>query len=56
MIYTQGQIIKTGQALIGDEEFAKLDAIKLINDWRASFSEPLNAVEESIANILISMQ
>lgn len=52
MIYTQGQIKKAGQALIGDDEFAKLDAIKLINDWRASFSEPLNSVEESIANIL----
>lgn len=52
MIYTQGQIKKAGQALIGNDEFAKLDAIKLINDWRASFSEPLNKVEESIAEVL----
>lgn len=27
MIYTQGQIKKAGQVLIGDDEFAKLDAI-----------------------------
>lgn len=49
MIYSQNQIKKAGQALLGDDEFAKLDAIKLINSWRASFSEPMSTIEESVA-------
>lgn len=51
MKYSSNKIKRSGIDLIGSDEFKRMEAIKVINDWKLSFQPHIEAVEESISNL-----
>lgn len=51
MKYSSNKIKRSGIDLIGSDEFKRMEAIKVINDWRLSFQPHIEAVEESISKL-----
>jgi (p)ppGpp synthase/HD superfamily hydrolase len=56
MIFTTNHIKRAGLALIGNDEFKRIEAINDINTWRVSFTPFMQKLETAISQLLATQK